>query len=351
MKNEDEKEELKFERGIDIINRVRNEPEPNFIWYGIPEGSKGIITGAPKTGKTTLAENLALSISVGKKELLGFPLEGIAKKVLYINLEESYKLYGRRNSKQLSQLSKKELKLYKENYFCAPNDFPEFLITDEDWVMLRDCIKASKAEVVIIDSLTHMFEGEIERSSVAKKFIEKFRTALKDLDVTTIVVHHNTKGNDGPITQDNIAGSRVILQEFEFALGLANIPTSMGGNYFCMLYNKHIEKDDTTATVYKLNQDGWVEKIGVDNKFNLYKDKNDGRTNTLNCDLIYDFVKSQTSQTSQIISTKELNVEFVQNDTMSRDTLHKSLKKLENEGKIIKAAHGNYQLKEGGHDE
>ena len=76
MKKEDEvkKVVVKFERAIDIINRVKSEPEPNFLWTGIPEGSKGLITGAPKTGKTTLAENLAISMCTGRKEFLGLSL-------------------------------------------------------------------------------------------------------------------------------------------------------------------------------------------------------------------------------------------------------------------------------------
>jgi len=154
------------------------------------------------------------------------------------------------------------------------------------------------------------------------------------------------------MTQDNIAGSRIILQEFEFAIGLANIPTSKGGNYMCMLYNKHIEKDDTTATIYKFNKDGWVENLGKANKFDLYKDNYDGRTSTINSDFIYNYVKSQTSQGSQIISTAKLITEFVENDTqiMSKDTLHKSLNKLKRDGKISKESQGMYKLNEGGND-
>jgi len=159
MNNVVKKRVLSFERGIDIINRVKSEPEPNFIWHGIPVGSKGLITGVAKTGKTTLAENLAISLSVGKKEFLGFELDGIPKKVLFINLEESYKLHGRRNAKQISKLTDIERQAFGENYMCAPDGFPEFLITDEDWSMVRDCIIDSKAEVVFIDSLTHMFDG------------------------------------------------------------------------------------------------------------------------------------------------------------------------------------------------
>jgi KaiC/GvpD/RAD55 family RecA-like ATPase len=65
MKKDSKNSELvKFTRGIDLIKRVESEPEPNFLWHGIPEGSKGLIAGVAKTGKTTLAENLAMSLSV-----------------------------------------------------------------------------------------------------------------------------------------------------------------------------------------------------------------------------------------------------------------------------------------------
>jgi len=345
-------QELKFERAIDIIKKVESDPEPKFLWHGIPEGSKGIITGVAKTGKTTLAENLAISLSTGKKEFMGFPLIGEPQKVLFINLEESEKLFARRNLKQISELPERELNLFNENYLCAPSSFPEFFTTAEDWLCLRSIIIDSKAKVVIIDSLTHMFDGEIEKSNPAKKFIEKLRATFKDLGVTLIVVHHNTKGNNSPITQDNIAGSRVILQEFEFAIGLANVPTGAGGSYMCMLYNKHIEKDDTTAFLYKMNEKGWINVVGKTNKFKLYKDDFDGRTSSVNKDAVFKHIEGQSNQVSQgsmTVSASSLSQEFIKSGIMSKETMYSCLKKLIVDGLIVKESHGSYVLnKKGG---
>ena len=72
------------------------------MWNGIPEGSTGLITGVAKTGKTTFAENLAISLSVGKKEFYGCNMDGIPKKILFINLEENYRIFSRRNEKQIA---------------------------------------------------------------------------------------------------------------------------------------------------------------------------------------------------------------------------------------------------------
>jgi KaiC/GvpD/RAD55 family RecA-like ATPase len=344
-------QELKFERAIDIIKKVESDPEPKFLWHGIPEGSKGIITGVAKTGKTTLAENLAISLSTGKREFMGFPLIGEPQKVLFINLEESERLFARRNLKQISELSKSELNLFNENYLCAPSSFPEFFTTDKDWLCLRGIIIDSKAKVVIIDSLTHMFDGEIEKSNPAKKFIEKLRGTFKDLDVTLIIVHHNTKGNNSPITQDNIAGSRVILQEFEFAIGLANVPTGAGGSYMCMLYNKYIEKDDTTAFLYEMNEKGWINVVCKTNKFKLYKDDFDGRTSSVNKDAVFKYIEDQSSQVSQgstIVSASSLSQEFIKSGIISKDTMYSCLKKLVLDGLIVKEGRGNYVLNEKG---
>jgi hypothetical protein len=199
-----------------------------------------------------------------------------------------------------------------------------------------------------------MFKGQIETSEPAINFVKNFRKHISILKKTVIIVHHNTKGNDKPIDQDSIAGSRIIAQEFEYAIGLGNIPTGKGGNYLCMLFNKYIEKDDTAASLYKINKDNWVEYLGEENKHKLYVDsKPDYRTCTKNKDLIYDHINSQHSQYSLPTSTGELKKVFVENNTkiMSKDTLHKSLDKLMEEGKIDNPKHGTYQLKMKGKNE
>lgn len=335
-------------KAMDLIKKFENEPEPVEIWNGIVEGSKGLFVGVSKTGKTTFAENFAISLAVGSPSFYGKEIKGGPKKVLFINLEENPRMRSSRLRKQISRLDSQEMVLFGENYLTPTLDFIESVNSDKDWKILRDCIEESDAEIIVIDSLTHLFQGQIESSQECVKFVNKFREYVTSSGKTIIVIHHNTKGNDRPIEQDNIAGSRVILQEFEYALGFANIPNGKN-KYSCMLFNKYAEVDSSVATVYKIDKDRWIENVSEIEKSVLYDSrvKIDYREDSTNKDLIYNYIQSQSSLGSQTVRSADLMKTFVLNDpkTMARDTLFKSLEKLRNEGKIENQGMGKYQLK------
>lgn len=335
-------------KASDYIELLKNEPEPREIWNGIIEGSKGLITGISKTGKTTLAENLAISIAVGRKDYLGFPLNGTPEKVLFVNFEESFRVRIRRNMKQIEILSEEELILFNDNFISTPKEFPEFLNSDWEWQELQDYIVASTSEIIIIDSLSHMVKGQIESSNVVTKFIKKFRKYICSLEKTVIIIHHNTKGNDKPLILENVAGSRMVAQEFEYIIGLSSIFGPRCGNYMCTLTNKYFAVHDNVE-LYTINETNWLENIGNANKYSLYDDdtKIDFRIDHTNRNLLNDFIQSQYSQHGQATLTGDLMKTFVQNEshTMSKDTLHKSLDKLVIDGKIEFVRKGIYQPK------
>lgn len=335
-------------KAIELIEKLEKEPKPVALWDKISEGTIGLFAGAAKTGKTTFAENLAISISVGRKEFFGKLLSGIPRKVLFINLEESYRIRGWRNIKQLTSLTKEELNLFRDNYISTPIDFPEFINDDNDWEILSRYIYESNADVVFIDSLTNMFNGKIEDSDTCRKFIQKMQHYVVSLGKTVIIIHHTTKGNEKPIEQDNSAGSRVIIQYFQFIYGFANIPTEIGGKYMCSLTNKIFGIDSNEANLYNISDNNWFMKSGIDNKYNLYKQtKNysvDGRNDTTNKDLVYNYIVGLDSQSSTSISSKQLMDAFVVNDTMAKDTLYKNIDKLIDDKKIVKIKKGEYTL-------
>lgn len=335
-------------KAIDLIKDFENEPEPVELWNGIIEGSKGLLVGVSKTGKTTFAENLSISLAVGSPSFYGKEIKGGPKKVLFVNLEENARMRSSRLKKQISRLNPQEMVLFSENYLTPPQKFIQSINSDNDWKTLRDCIEESNADVVVIDSLTHLFQGQIESSHECVKFVNKFREYVVSSHKTIILIHHNTKGNDRPIEQDNIAGSRVILQEFEYALGFANIPNSKD-KYSCMLFNKYVEVDSSLATIYKIDKNRWIENVGEVEKSILYdsKVKVDYREDSTNKDLIFNYIQSQSSLSSLTVLTGDLMKKFVLNDpkTMAKDTLYKSLEKLRNDGKIENQGMGKYQLK------
>lgn len=345
--NVENEKNVKFEirSGADLINQYKKLPEPKLLWNGIIEGAFGLITGVGKTGKTTFAENLAMSLAVGKNEFYGYELDANPRKVLFINLEEKLWRIGRRNSTQIESLNEKEKALFSSNYFVAPEEFPEYLMNDSDWENLEEYIKKINPDVLFIDSLTHMCMGEIEKSSVAQEFTRKLKKYIAYLNITTFIIHHNTKGNDKPMTQDSIAGSRIITQEFDFALGLGNVPTAKGGTYSCILYNKDSGKENNKAITYSFDENYNVLRLGESNVYDLYAEtKTDGRKNDKNKNIVVDYILGKHSQGSQSITSNELKSEFVENNTFSKQTLYSVIKCLKEDGSIImdNETKGNY---------
>lgn len=347
MKRENDVKRYEPIKAIDLINRVKKGPKRKFIWGGIREGSMGLLIGAGKTGKTTFAENLAISIAVGRVDFFGFKIDGGAQKVAFINLEEDYSITGDRLGREITNLNARELELFTENFIATPEGFPSYINDKQDWLILKNYISDSEADIIFLDSLSHLFVGEIEKSSVAQSWMQEFRDHVASLGKTVIVVHHTTKGNDSPINMDKGAGSRVISQEFNWAYGFAKIPTATGGSYLCHMYNKFQFADETQALLYEVQDNNWIKYKSKANKYSLYSEvkiKNDGRRNPENEELIYNYMIDQVSQGSQTISTSELKSEFVETTTMSKDTFHRKLNNLIESGKIVREGIGGYKI-------
>lgn len=346
---------FKITTGYDDVTKVKKEPKPKMIWDGIKEGSVGLISGVAKTGKTTFAENLAFSLAIGRQKFFNGKMDGIPRKVLFINLEEGYKIRAWRNSRQIEMFSHKELKLFQQNYYVTPEDFPEFLNEEKDWELIRDYIDAVDPDVIFMDSLSHMCIGEIEKSYVAQQFVQTFRKYIVSTGKTIVVIHHNVKGNDKPMDMHSIAGSRFISQTFQYAYGFGNIPR--GGNYMTPLNNKQFKVDTNKAVLYQISDYNWLEPIGEKDKFSLYEktEKVDYRFDSTNSELVYNYIvkateeKSKSSQGSQdsiVITTNELMKKFVQNSTngFSKQTLYDGLHKLIESDKIKKEGKGVYKI-------
>ena len=75
-------EPLTFE---EMAVQYSKRPRPTFLWSGIKEKSFGLVFGPSKSGKTIFCENLAMKISTGATNFLNERLDGIPKRVLFID--------------------------------------------------------------------------------------------------------------------------------------------------------------------------------------------------------------------------------------------------------------------------
>jgi len=320
----------------EMIEELSSRPKPEFVWNGIKKGSTGLVFGPPKSGKTILCENLAISIAIGAKEFMGFELDGQPKKVLFISLEEDPFSRGERNRKQFEALDEQERNLMGSNFYYQPIDFKKRIVSPKDWQSLNGIIKNSGAEIVFIDSITRLNPGQLENSSDAETIMQNLREIGYSNGITLVCVHHTPKMNDSIITMDKIKGSGTFAQESDFAIGVNR--TSKNHRYFKNVFFRYASDDDDYVTEFQMNDFLWAEYVDRIDEDGLIN-RTDKRRNLERRVEILEFFDSDSSTT---YSTGELIGLLETRTGLSERSIKGYIRELSNIGKIQCVGHGKY---------
>ena len=186
-----------------MMENFKTRPKEKMLWGNIKENSVGLIVGPSGAGKSIMSENLAMSLASGYNNYLGLPIlsEG-GKVILSISLEESCNPRTERNIKQIERVIEEKGKEWMNRWYVIDERMPQFLTTDQEFGILHDLIETIKPDVLIIDSLTHLCNGQIEDSTVCSKLMKRVRGLAKGGNCTPIVIHHIPKINDAPFVKE-----------------------------------------------------------------------------------------------------------------------------------------------------
>lgn len=315
---------------------VKDLPEQTFIWGNIPDGgSLGIILGATGSGKSILSENLAMALLSGADNFLGLPINFKGDTVLSINLEEGSKPKTQRQILQSKRITDKIGESWKDRLFVITDSVPQYLTSDKDFEMIKDLIRQTKANIVFIDSITHLYDGSLEESSVAKKLMKKLRGLAKETNTVIIPIHHTPKIYDYQLTNNSAAGSRVITQELDFMLGINE--ASNGKKYIKMLKSRYCAVSKNALCV-SISNDCWLELECIMTEQELIMSC-DGRFDSSKKDEILTFIDERCKNNEDVIDISEIKSNF----DVSEVTIHSHLNKLIKEKKIIRITQGKYR--------
>lgn len=164
----DTQEEFRYKTGLGELDRV--------LGGGIVKGSLILVGGDPGIGKSTMLLQIC--------EFLGQSL-----KILYVSGEES----------------RKQLKIRAERLGVKSDNL--YILTETDVERVAECIRESRPDVVIIDSIQTMSVSEISSSAGSVTQIRESTAVImnvcKNLDIPAFIVGHVNK--DGAI-----AGPKVL---------------------------------------------------------------------------------------------------------------------------------------------
>ncbi|MDO5861150.1 AAA family ATPase [Methanobrevibacter sp.] len=190
------------------------EPPKFLIEELIPQDRLGMLVGAQKTNKTTLAYEIARCIAdENVNECLGHKVLEHGH-VFYLSLEGGFSSQIR----SFGQPSTNEnLTLFENKHFTLDNK--------KNLEVLKDFIKRNNTKLFIVDCIYKFMDGNYANASEIKPVLINLETISRELNVTVLMLHHTGRAT-GKIEQDlnDIAGSFNIVRSCEFTLFLSAVP-------------------------------------------------------------------------------------------------------------------------------
>lgn len=322
----------------EALEHSKNLPELEMLWMGIPNtASLNFMMAPSKVGKTILMENFGYAIASDADEFMGYKIPK-GKIVAFVSLEEFYNTRMRRTRKQMADIKSLEYDADKigSRFFVVNPDFPRHLGEKDTIKFISEIVSETKADILIIDSLSRMYSGKIEESELAKKVIQRLKDLADSLAIPLIIIHHSTKGGGKELNQNSMAGSRILSQECDSLIGVNKAPN--GIRYIKPISYRYADDNIEEYPSFTIENSCLTSFRGITSMEDIVK-STDGRYGSKNFDLIYYMIRAEKS-----IDASSLSKKFVKAEIMSKSTLYDVLQKMQDSGKIVKSNEGNYSV-------
>ena len=283
------------------------------------ESEVGFISGTPKSYKSWLALDLAVSVATGSRFLDAFASE--RRKVLLIQEEDPKVVTQDRLIRIAWARGMVYAGIVDDHTIELQYDLPEdlyvmsnqgFQITDEDWLeQVKEWIIELDVDLVILDPLMMMAEGmdEFKAFEMMTKVLKPLKRLRAATNAAVCVVHHHTKGGDKK-GAGAMYGSVALWAWEESAI---HIELLGPGKILAERFSKHSRLTPITVEIGDIGDDGW--------KPNAYAGGSGGSNDLM--DLI--------STAPEGLTLEELS----ETTQLSRDTLQKQLKQLVDQNKLV----------------
>jgi len=172
---------------------------PTLVEPFIPKYGAMSLAGSSDLGKSYLLLQLSDAIINRREEFLGFPLNVTHGSVIYLSTEDDE-----------YSLSPRLIKLSKGKVDTSAYDNLRVLFETTDLEKRIDMLlQEQTADVVIIDTFSDIFEGDMNQANKVRSFIQRFKEIAVKHKTLIIFNHHCGKKNDTrPPHKDNLLGSQ-----------------------------------------------------------------------------------------------------------------------------------------------
>ena len=215
--------------------------EPQYLMEPIfPRKGTAVLAGKPDIGKSQFARQLCIQVALGLKDIIGFEINAVHNKSIYVATEDNEESTRESLKKQmlgLGQVAKESLRFV----FAASMEQEEILKE------LDKALTDEPADLVVVDSFGDIFTGsDSNNNMLMRNTVKLFDKIAKKHNCLLIFVHHINKGayNSNP-GQEQIQGGSGLVQKVRLAVilsegvGDTRYFTVVKGNYCPKQYKQN----------------------------------------------------------------------------------------------------------------
>jgi len=172
---------------------------PTLVYPFIPKYGTMSLAGSSDLGKSYLLLQLGDAIINGDADFLGFTLNITHKSVIYLSTEDDE-----------YSLSPRLINMAKSRTDLSGYENLKVIFEANDLVKRLDTLLSEKpADLVIIDTFSDIFDGDMNQANKVRSYIQKFKELAVKHKTLIIFNHHCGKKNDyRPPHKDNLLGSQ-----------------------------------------------------------------------------------------------------------------------------------------------
>lgn len=216
-KKKEEEVRFRVENFSDVMSNLATSPGWMIKDFWMKR-SRGIVAGEPKSFKSTLVMDMALSVATGEP-FMGQEVEQTGP-VLYVQNENAHWIMKDRFEKMLltkglvgkvSGTGKKIQVQWPPNiHFHMINQQNFLLDQEEHQEYLEKLVKKLKPELVVFDPLYLMFQGDVSSSQELFPILQWMLNLGNDGNCSVIVIHHYNKSGEGKRGGQRMLGSTTL---------------------------------------------------------------------------------------------------------------------------------------------
>lgn len=223
-------------------------PPLDFVLPGLLPGTFGLVVAPGATGKSYLALDIAIAVTLGRAVAGGLFPAGLPGKVVYLAAEESDRILAERLRPMLEP-AEREHPLLMQNLKILPMaGEPCRLLSDGRLTPLyTELVELCEgARLVIVDPVRRLHDGDENASGDMSNFVYAMERLAQQSGAAVIGLHHANRGAGSEGASQNASrGSSALVDGARWLLNLARM-------------------DDKTAAGYDLSEQERQRYVAVD---------------------------------------------------------------------------------------